>query len=664
MKLTSSPKLNYLLGEMGIFTPFEAINHLPRRYDSFYYASKAELASLVPNKRYVLLGKILTPIQVTRFAKISAAKFYLRDQYGDDYAMVAYNRPYLGKMFKEGDEVTVAATYDERRHELSIISLKKGEIGEDHRLVPVYSLPADYPNHSFAQLVKKSLEALKGQIYDHVPAMFMEKYRLIHREEAYWKCHFPSSPADLKAGRRVLKYEEALTFTLHNLLIKRANKALIKGKRFPLDREKVAGFIAKLPFTLTSDQAQAVKECLFDMGGDSLMTRLLQGDVGTGKTLVAAVLAYANYTRGEQTAIMAPTESLARQHLGYFSSLLEPFGIKVGYLSGLVKGKDRKAVISSLAEGSLDVLIGTHALFGPDVVYPNLGLAIIDEQHKFGVNQRTRLLGKGEQADLLLMSATPIPRTLSLTLYGDLDVSSLAVFPFKKRDVETKIVPANYKRAALTIAKALGENRQVYVIAPKIEGEGDESVEAVYAKISAYFPGLCVLLHGQLDEESKAAALEEFKSGKKPILIATSIVEVGIDVKNAGMMFVFSPTSFSLSSLHQLRGRIGRDGQKAYFYMCLSAPSEEEKEKLNVLVNSSDGFEIAEADLRLRGPGTLAGTKQSGFPEFAFLSPVNDLKIFECARGDAAYIIEHQGEREFLYLLSKAKEAIEGASVA
>ena len=664
MKLTSSPKLNYLLGEMGIFTPFEVINHLPRRYDSFYYASKAELASLVPNKRYVLLGKILTPIQVTRFAKISAAKFYLRDQYGDDYAMVAYNRPYLGKMFKEGDEVTVAATYDERRHELSIISLKKGKIDEDHRLVPVYSLPADYPNHSFAQLAKKSLEALKGQIYDHVPRMFMEKYQLIHREEAYRKCHFPSSPADLKAGRRVLKYEEALTFTLHNLLIKRANKALVKGKRFPLDKKKVEDFISKLPFILTSDQAQAVKECLDDMGGDSLMTLLLQGDVGTGKTLVAAVLAYANYTRGEQTAIMAPTESLAQQHLGYFAALLEPFGIKVGYLSGLVKGKDRKAVLASLAEGSLDVLIGTHALFGPDVVYPNLGLAIIDEQHKFGVNQRTRLLGKGEQADLLLMSATPIPRTLSLTLYGDLDVSSLAVFPFKKRDVETKIVPANYRRAALTIAKALQENRQVYVIAPKIEGEGDESVQAVYEKISAYFPGLCVLLHGQLDEESKQAALSEFKSGKKPILIATSIVEVGIDVKNAGMMFVFSPTSFSLSSLHQLRGRIGRDGQKAYFYMCISSPTEEEKEKLNVLVNSSDGFEIAEADLRLRGPGTLAGTKQSGFPDFTFLSPVEDLKIFECARGDAAYIIEHQGDKEFLYLLSKAKEAIEGASLA
>ena len=394
------------------------------------------------------------------------------------------------------------------------------------------------------------------------------------------------------------------------------------------------------------------------------MTRLLQGDVGTGKTLVAAVLAYANYTRGEQTAIMAPTESLAQQHLGYFTALLEPLGIKVGYLSGLVKGKDRKAVLASLAEGSLDVLIGTHALFGPDVVYPNLGLAIIDEQHKFGVNQRTRLLGKGEQADLLLMSATPIPRTLSLTLYGDLDVSSLAVFPFKKRDVETKIVPANYKRAALTIAKSLQENRQVYVIAPKIEGEGDESVQAVYEKISAYFPGLCVLLHGQLDEESKQAALSEFKSGKKPILIATSIVEVGIDVKNAGMMFVFSPTSFSLSSLHQLRGRIGRDGQKAYFYMCISSPTEEEKEKLNVLVDSSDGFEIAEADLRLRGPGTLAGTKQSGFPDFTFLSPVEDLKIFECARGDAAYIIEHQGDKEFLYLLSKAKEAIEGASLA
>ncbi len=664
VKLTSSPKLNYLLGEMGIFTPFEVINHLPRRYDSFCYATREELMSLAPNRRYVLFGKILTPIQVTRFSKISAAKFYLRDQYGDDYAMVAYNRPYLGKTFKEGDDVSVAASFDSKRHELSVISIKKGRIDAAHQLVPVYSLPADYPNHSFASLVKKSLEALKGQIYDHVPSVFAQKYRLIHREEAYWKCHFPASPADLNAGRRVLKYEEALTFTLHNLLIKRANKALIKGDRFALDQGKIDSFIAKLPFVLTADQKKAVDECLSDMGGGTIMTRLLQGDVGTGKTLVAAILAYANFTRGEQTAIMAPTESLAKQHLGYFSALLEPFGVKVGYLTGLIKGKERKAVLSALSDGSLDVLIGTHALFGADVLYPNLGLAIIDEQHKFGVNQRSRLLGKGERADLLLMSATPIPRTLSLTLYGDLDVSSLALFPFKKREVETKIVPANYKRAALTIAKALQEERQVYVIAPRVEGEGDESVQAVYEKISGFFPGLCALIHGQLDEESKEKALEEFKSGKKPILVATSIVEVGIDVKKAGMMFVFSPTSFSLSSLHQLRGRIGRDGQKAHFYMCISAPSEEDKEKLGVLVDSSDGFEIAEADLRLRGPGTLSGTRQSGFPEFSFLSPVNDLKIFECARADAAYIIDHQGEKQFLYLLSKAKEAIEGASLA
>ena len=658
MKFTSSPKLDFLLQEMGLNTIEKIIDHLPRRYESFAYTPKEVLRALPSNKRLVLLGEIITPIKLTRFAKASRCAFYIRDQYGDDYQIIAFNRPYLGKVFKTGDQVTIAATYDDKRHCLNAISIKKGEVGESERLVPVYSLSAEYPQHSYSQLVRKCLELLNGRILDLVPKPFREKYRLLSKQEAYWKCHFPKSEEDVKSGLRVLKYEEALRFTLHNLLVKQANQGLVRGSRFPVDRERLSAFIASLPYKLTSDQQKAVLECLTDMESPHLMTWLLQGDVGTGKTLVAATLAYASFTRGEQTAILAPTESLSKQHFAYFSSLLADKGVNVGLLTGQVKGATRRRLLSSLRDGTIDVLVGTHALFSGDVYYPNLGLAIIDEQHKFGVNQRSRLLGKGENADLLLMSATPIPRTLSLTLYGDLDVSTLSVFPFSKRDVETKIVPSSLPRVAATIKKALGENRQCYVICPHIEGEGVESAKRVFEDLDARLPGYCVLLHGGLEEEEKEAALESFRSGQKPVLVATSIVEVGIDVKKASYMFVFSPTSFALSSLHQLRGRIGRDGAKAHFYLCAGTLDDEEREKLEVLVNSNDGFEIAEADLRLRGPGTLAGTKQSGFPDFSFASPVNDLRMFECAREDALSILSKQDDPEYRDFLLLCRQDI------
>ena len=663
MKLTSSKKLSALLSQMGIYSALDVINHLPRRYETFFYSSAKELRHLEHGQRAVILGKIITPVRAVRFGRMSAARFYITSL-GMDFAVCAYNRAYLGTSFKEDDMVSISATYDAKRHELSLISIKKGEIDENHRIVPIYSLPADYPNHLFADLVKKSLLSLKGEIYEHIPEIFRRKYRLISREDAYWRCHFPRSKEDVNAGRRVLKYEEALRFTLHNLLIKRQNKALTKGQSVPIDLAKVESFVSSLPYKLTGDQKKACEECIKDMDDRSLMTRLLQGDVGTGKTLVAAVLSYANFTRGCQTAIMAPTESLARQHLDYFSSLLGKTGMNIALLTGSTDRQERKRILSDLKDGTIDLLIGTHALFGEGVIYPNLGLAIIDEQHKFGVNQRARLLGKGEKADLLLMSATPIPRTLSLTLYGDIDVSTLSEFPFKARKVTTKVVPENLSRAVATLKKTLQRGKQAYVIAPRIEGEGNLGAISLFASLDQDLPGKCVLLHGSMDEEEKLAALSEFKSGERPILVATSIVEVGIDVKSADTMLIFGPTHFSLSSLHQLRGRIGRDGSEAYFYMLISAPTEEEKEKLSVLVNSNDGFEIAEADLRLRGPGTISGTKQSGFPEFAFASIATDLRMFECARQDASYILEHEADPQFAYLLQEARKSSQGISLA
>lgn len=663
MKLTSSPKLNSLLYQMGINTYFDVVNYLPRKYEYYFSSTKEELSSLADKSRVILEGNVIGNIKTLRFSSSSNASFYFHnDMDNEDYQVIAWNRPYLNKELIGNEKLVLSCIYDQKRHQMSMVSFKKASSLKS-RIVPVYSLKDDYPEHLFRALVKKSLEETKGKIYEVIPAYFRNKYRLISKEEAINKVHFPNNLDDVRQGLRVLKYEEALTFSLHNLFIREENTSIRKEKRKDVDFSRLDKFISSLPFSLTKDQKEAINTIKEDMCGPTLMYRLLQGDVGTGKTLVALVASYINYLRNSQTALMAPTSSLAKQHYQYFSSYLSPYGIKVALLTGSSKSKEKEEVLNKLKNNEIDVLIGTHALFSKDVIYPNLGFVIIDEQHKFGVNQRSYLASKGDEADLLLMSATPIPRTLALTLYGDLDVTSLNCFPFSKRDVKTLIIDESSPKIISGLKYCLANKKKAYVIAPSISSrDGNGSALEVYKKLSELFPSKVSLCHGELSEMEKEEAISNFKSGKTPILVATSIVEVGIDVKEASLMIVYEPTSFSLSSLHQLRGRIGRDGNKAF---CLLASSKtEEKEKLNVLVSSNDGFKIAEEDLRLRGPGTLAGVKQSGLPCFNFVSIATDLKMFEKAREDASFILRNKDKKEFSYIVSISKKDVSLVSLA
>ncbi|HAS55801.1 MAG TPA: ATP-dependent DNA helicase RecG [Firmicutes bacterium] len=663
MKLVTSPKLNSLLMDMGIHSYYGVICHMPRKYESFFPSSKIALLNLKDKDRVCLEGNLIGNIKTVRFSSSSNSRFYFHNDIDEeDYEILAWNRPYLSKELFNDDKLTLNCIYDQSRHVMNLLSFKKTS-SLSSRLLPLYSLPSSYPEYSFRSLVKKALNELSGSIYDRIPTLFRNKYKLISREEAFNKVHFPSSLEDIRQGMRTLKYEEALTFSLHNVLIREENALLRRERNNAISRKKLDEFILSLPFSLTEDQTKVVNEILLDMSSPKLMYRLLQGDVGSGKTLVALIATYANYLRGEQTALMAPTSSLAKQHYDYFSSLLSKLGIKVTLLVGSMGKKEKEDALEEIKNGNSNVVIGTHALFSKDVFYANLGLVLIDEQHKFGVNQRTTLANKGNNADLLLMSATPIPRTLSLTLYGDLDVSTLNHFPFKKRDVKTVIVEEKSKKILSGLKYCLENKKKAYVISPQIEkGEGNSSCLDVYKKLEKRFPGLVSLCHGKMNEEEKEQALNEFKSGKKPILVATSIVEVGIDVKDANLMIVFSPTSFSLSSLHQLRGRIGRDGERSY---CLLVSDKGlEADKLKVLVESNDGFKIAEEDLRLRGPGTLAGVKQSGLPNFNFVDLSSDLMMFAKAREDASYIFAHKEEKQFNFILFNAKKEVEGASLA
>lgn len=641
---------------MGLQTPMDVLLHLPRKYDSFLYSSLDELKTMKPHQRVVLYGSIPEVPRFQRFASISKTTFHFCSDTGLDFDIEAWNQNYLSRFLVVGEFYTLVGAFDPKKHCLNLINIKRGKIPSEEALSPVYSLPNDFPNKDFRKIVQHCFSLVKGYIQEMLPSFLREKYRLLPKEEALWRCHFPRNLEDVRLGMRVLKYEEALCFCLKNRLIKDKNKAIVKQETKPVDIEQVRGFVRALPYTLTNDQKYAIKDILDDMSDESLMTRLLQGDVGSGKTLVAAVALFACFTRGQQGALMAPTDTLARQHFASISSLLSPYGIKVALLVGGQSTKEREAIKTDLVLGEIDVVVGTHALFSEDIIYKDLGLAIIDEQHKFGVAQRTTLSNKGDRADVLLLSATPIPRTLSLTLFGELDVSTLATFPFKARQVTTSIIEKKATLLNLPIKKELEEGGRVYLVCPQIEGSEDKkesSVLTIFDYFSKKYPGKVSLLHGKLKEEEKLEAIASFTSGKTPILVSTSVIEVGIDVKQAHLMEIFDPTHFSLSSLHQLRGRVGRDGKPAYCYLVYQGHDEDELEKLSVLVNSNDGFHIAEEDLKRRGPGTYAGTAQSGMPNFAFANLINDFAMFEAARIDAEEVLKHKSNAECASLIDR-----------
>jgi ATP-dependent DNA helicase RecG len=664
MPLSKSPEFNLALAQVGITTPLEVLEHLPRRYENFSYTPRQDVYE--DKERLVLLGHLTGPApRPLRFAHRVLYRFSFETTEGEVFLIEAWNRAYLGSFLQEGVTYTLSGVYEKKRHSLALVNIVKGEVAKENALRPVYSLPANIPNHTYLSLVKRCLIYLAGRVENLIPADYMKKYRLLSRYEAFQKVHCPTCLEDVHQGLRVLKYEEALLFSLKSQIVRGENRALIKDRRRVIDREKLEQFIASMPYQLTPDQRKALEEGLSDMDSPHVMYRLLQGDVGTGKTLVAALLAYANHLRSEQTALMAPTDALARQHYETLKKLFANTHVELGLLVGAMSAEERHNVLEDLEDGTLDIVIGTHALFSKGVSYAYLGLAIIDEQHKFGVNQRTLLLDKGEHADLLMMSATPIPRSLALTIYGDLDVSSLTEFPSGKRNVKTEMVEADDAAISEAIDASLKSQHRVYIVVPQIEGQEedeDTSVKKVYERYKKRYPNQVTMMHGLMDEESKNVAMMAFRSGLCPILVATSLIEVGLDVKEANLMVIYSPSHFALSSLHQLRGRIGRDGTSARCLLALSGKEEaEEKSKLGILLSTDDGFKIAEEDLRLRGPGELAGVKQSGLPSFAYANMIDDFKIFECARDDATAILKAKDNFDYRLILYAAEKGSKGS---
>ncbi|HMM01235.1 MAG TPA: ATP-dependent DNA helicase RecG [Bacilli bacterium] len=654
-KLTSSDRIKEALTKMGIESFYDVIYHLPRAYDSFFVT---EETNLKPKERVVLVGRIAGVPTFARHDRITIVSFPFVTEKKHYYRIVAFNRPYLLKTIKMGDIYTLVGSFNQFKNEINLQTIVRGEMDDNHRLRPVYSLPMSLSNFEFIRLVEKSFTHINHHIDDYLPAQIAEKYHFFSEEESLKRIHFPRTHEDIRLGLRRLKYEEALLFSLKTGLIREENKALAKTNKQPIPLKEVNRIVTALPYHLTGDQLKAIREIILDMNETPLMYRLLQGDVGTGKTLVAAIALYANFLRHDQGVLLVPTDILARQHYNFLQKLLAPFAVRVSLLIGSLTLEEKNRQHKRIEAGEVDVVVGTHALFSEGVNYHSLGLAIIDEQHRFGVNQRQSLAGKGDHTDLLLMSATPIPRTLSLTIYGDLDVTTLKEFPGAKRNIVTQITDNSDPNIFVQVHRAIVDDNQIFVIAPRIENASgkDElnSTEEIYRLYAKEFGDEVVMVHGQMNDEEKNLSFAAFSQKKSHILVATSIVEVGIDVPNATLMIVYSPENFGLASLHQLRGRIGRRGQKA---TCLLVASNQDDERLKALEASNDGFKIAEEDLRLRGPGQMEGTRQSGLPDFAYLNLVQDFKIIEAAHEDAKQIL-NADDRENTKIIARAQTEI------
>lgn len=526
---------------------------------------------------------------------------------------------------------------------------------------PFYRLPGGIGQSYFMNVIDYILHSsLMRYIGNNVPDEFVKKYRLIPRGQAFKIVHQPDGKKQLQEGLRTFKYEEALAYCMKMEVNKRLRSIYKKGAHLSIDRNEMNALVKKLPFSLTKDQIQCTKEIMDDMDSSNVMFRILQGDVGTGKTAVALLSLFANTIRGGQGVLFAPTTSLAIQHYKNALSFYSGFNVKVGLLISNMKQSQKKKLLEELACGDIDVLISTQAGIEKGVTFKKLTLSIIDEQQQFGVDQRMTMMKKGDYVDTLMMSATPIPRTMSRIVFGDLDISELKEFPKGiTRHVDTKVVNSQSQLISKAINRALEIKRQVFVVVPRIDGDEEDESNKLSAKevyddyVKEYGEDKVQLLHGRMKKDDQNEVLNKFRNNEKPILISTSIIEVGVDVQEACLMIIYSANYFGLSALHQLRGRVGRNGKNGLTLLVYDGDDDQAIDKLNYLATHTDGFDISQYDLKSRGAGDWAGTDQSGHDGLSIINFDKDRKIFECAMEDAKEILDNANSNEGFNLYKK-----------
>ncbi|MBQ4093756.1 MAG: ATP-dependent DNA helicase RecG [Oscillospiraceae bacterium] len=651
-----------LYARLGIATVGQLLRHYPRGYvDMSQCADLAELPTGSTVAVRAVVDKKAAPARLRGGRTL--ARVFASTERGQTLELIYFNNAYAPQKLSEGEEYVFYGKLQGdllRRQMVNPVTVSEQE---QQGLTPQYPLTEGLSSRNIAANVRSVLQDDACRIPEPLPQALLSRYKLISREQAVRTIHFPEDLKQAAAAKRRLVFEELLQLSL-GIKMRREGKRQA-GEHAFADTD-FSAFLSALPFTPTGAQLRCMGEIAADMAKSEPMSRLLQGDVGSGKTAVAAAAVYLAAKNGCQSAVMAPTEVLAEQHAETFRRFLEPFGIRVALLTGSVKGKPRTELLRHIAAGDADLIVGTHALISSDVVYKRLGLVVADEQHRFGVAQRAALSQKGALPHTLVMSATPIPRTLALIIYGDLDISLLDEMPKGRRSVKTLLVDESYRNRYLGfVRKTVEEGHQVYIVCPLVEESealGDDTLSAseYYKQLQeSWLPDIpMALMHGRMTNAEKAAVMQGFREGSIKVLVSTTVIEVGVDCPNATLMIIENAERFGLSTLHQLRGRVGRGGEQSWCVLVSSKEGETAQSRLQLLTQTDDGFAIAREDLKMRGPGDFLGRRQHGLPNLALADLADDEKTLYAAADAADELLRQDATLASWPLLQSAVQAL------
>lgn len=657
MAFSLTKKRQLITKTLGLSSIMDILNYFPRRYNDY---TSQNLDESFHEENTVIKASVIDVSPLVRFQRTRVRYTVYLDYNDKEINGVVFNREYLHSKLKNGVEVIVSGKYNHYRNEIIVNDLIIADkIETDEYIKPVYGLALGIANKEIVSLIKytHNYALMNNLLKEILPIELTQKYRLISRKDAYLYIHNPPNKEGLRQALRYLKFEELIIFSLS---INKSKNTYINNLNLNdrvVDKKLVNEFIASLPYPLTNDQNETINDIIKDLSSNKIMHRLIQGDVGTGKTLVAVISLIASTSQG-QGALMAPTDILARQHYASISSLIKDLPINVGLLVSNMPTNEKRQVLEGIKNGTIHIVVGTQALIQDKVNFKHLSLVIIDEQQRFGVNQRILLRTKGKNTDLLLLSATPIPRTLALALYGDMDISTLYEFPLGKRKIKTKLIQGKSITPLISqIENFIAAKRKIYIICPQIDNEESNlrSAVKVHEGLVKYFKDKYEigLLHGKMSDVEKESVVSSFKDGNVHVLVSTTVVEVGVDVRSADMMIIYDAERFGLSQLHQLRGRIGRGGNEGICYLLTSSKDENALNRLRFLENCDDGFEISHFDLKNRGPGELAGVKQSGVDNFKIANIFDDIKIFEVTKMEAERLLRNYDKNDLVSLFEE-----------
>ena len=653
LKLTS--KRVQILHELGLYTTDDLLMYYPYRYEVITTSAFSDWK--IKDKVW-FEGEVVQLPRSWRKGRLVTTTFQVRFQ-EQILTITIFNRPWA-KSLNLNQILTIQGVY-QGNCKVTAMSYDTKSLVEHAPITPIYSIKDGIRQKTLQTIIHSVLNQLHDEIIDDIPEEFRQAYRLLPLKLAYRCIHIPSSMNEVQAAVRTLKYAEFLRFFTAIQLMRSTEGIRITKKPKIFSSKKIQQAIQSLSFEMTADQRDTLEKILYDMGSTHAMYRLVQGDVGCGKTVVATLALYAAFLSGYQAAMLAPTEILARQHYQSVNEVLAPFGVKTEVLYSALSSAKKNEILKDVASGKIDILIGTHSMIQDSVTFHKLGLTIADEQQRFGVAQRKALKQKGEQVDFLLMSATPIPRTLAASLFGDMDVSTIETMPAGRITPFTTLIKENSFRTVLEdVKRLLISGRQLYVICAAVDENEEYHARNVYdtmESIQKLFPQYKVAcLHGRMSTDEKQAIMQAFHDNDIQILVSTTVVEVGVNVVNATGMIIYDADRFGLSQLHQLRGRIQRGSEQGYCWLLTASQDERVLQRLEVLVKSNNGFEISYEDLRLRGPGDILGTRQSGIPDFILGNIVEDTAMINQARKDALKVMESADNPDYQILLETVQK--------